>query len=171
MSKGLSFDPNKCRGCFSCVITCSTWNFGIGDLEISRIKVAPFPREAFFVPIACLQCETPYCSQVCPVKALVKNSDTGVVELQKEKCIGCKLCAMVCPFGNITFVNGYPSKCDLCGGDPSCVKACRWEALKFVEVVQIGDGRRTMVAQKVFESENQPLTLPVNRPPQPESSE
>ncbi len=164
MVKALTLDPTKCRGCQSCVIACSTVNFGIGDVRISRIKVLPFFSEAFFVPLACFQCETPYCSMVCPVNALVKNRENGVVEFNKEKCIGCKLCTMVCPFGNIAFVDRYPSKCDLCGGDPTCVKACQWEALQFVEVEQMSDGRRTLAANKIFESQKEFLqTLKITR--------
>lgn len=162
MAKALSLDPTKCRGCFSCVIACSSRNFGIGDMNISRIKVTPFFSETFFVPLACFQCETPYCSRVCPANALVTNGETGVVELDKEKCIGCKLCIMACPFGNITFTHDYPSKCDLCEGDPTCVKACQWEALEFIEVEQMSDSRTASLAEKILRSQKeflQPLEI------------
>ena len=164
MTKVLALDPTKCRGCFSCVITCSSWNFDIGDMHISRIKVTPFFNKAFFVPLACFQCETPYCSLVCPVNALVTNPDNGVVELNKEKCIGCKMCVMVCPFGNIAFVHGYPSKCDLCGGDPNCVKVCQWGALEFVEVEQMSYSRMISLVEKIRKHQKeflQPLEIPL----------
>ena len=155
MAKALALDPTKCRGCFSCVIACSSRNFSIGDLNISRIKVTPFFSEAFFVPLACFQCETPYCSRVCPANALVTNPESGVVELDKEKCIGCKLCVMACPFGNIAFIHGYPSKCDLCEGDPTCVRACQWEALEFVEVEKISESRRFLTVEKIHKSQKE----------------
>ncbi len=163
MAKALVMDPTKCRGCFSCAITCASWNFD-GDIDASRITVTPFFSDSFFVSQACFQCETPYCSQVCPVNALVENSEGGVVEFNKERCIGCKLCVMACPFGNIKFVHHYPSKCDQCGGDPACVKACQWGALEFVEVEQMSDGRRTLSADKIFESQKEFLqTLKIPR--------
>lgn len=167
MAKALTLDSTKCRGCFSCAIACSSWNFNIGDINISRIKVAPFFDEAFFVPIACFQCEIPYCAQVCPTNALVTNPEAGVVELDKQKCIGCKLCVMACPFGNIAFVHDYPSKCDLCGGDPICVKACQWGALEFVEVEQMSDSRRVLAVEKIHKSQKeflQTLEIPGYEP-------
>jgi Fe-S-cluster-containing hydrogenase component 2 len=42
---------------------------------------------------------------------------------------------LACPFGMI-FVDaekGFAVKCDLCGGDPECVKYCIPEALRFEE--------------------------------------
>lgn len=163
MVKALAVDPRMCRGCFSCVITCSSWNFGLGDMNLSRIKVTPFFDKAFFVPLACFQCETPYCSRVCPVNALVTNSETGVVELKKDKCIGCKLCVMACPFGNIRFVCDSPSKCDQCEGDPRCVKACQYGALEYVEVDQMSDSRMTALVDKIRRSQEeflQPEDIP-----------
>jgi len=70
---------------------------------------------------------------------------------------------MVCPFGNMALVHDYPSKCDLCEGDPICVKACQWEALEFVEVELMPDSRRTSLAEKILKSQReflQPLEIP-----------
>ena len=164
MAKVLVLDPTKCRGCFSCSITCSSWNFETGDVHIARIKVSPFFDDAFFVPLACFQCETPYCARVCPANALAANPETGVVELNKEKCIGCKMCVMACPFGNMAFIHGYPSKCDLCGGDPACAKACQWDALEFVEVEEMPDSKRASLVEKILKSQKEflkPVEVPI----------
>jgi carbon-monoxide dehydrogenase iron sulfur subunit len=152
MGKVVIFDSGKCRGCLSCMVACATINEGIGDLNMSRVRVAPFWYEGFFVPLVCQQCEKPSCVSVCPMNALTKNAETGVVELDKSRCIGCKLCLGVCPFGNITFVDGTAAKCNTCEGDPTCVKVCQWEALTYGEADEIGAGKRAVVAVKVSES-------------------
>ena len=89
-----------------------------------------------FVPSACTQCEDAYCVSVCPTKALTKNSEMGVVEFDGDKCIGCKQCVIACPWGSIKLNHTAKEiiKCDMCGGDPECVKVCQAKALKFVEV-------------------------------------
>jgi Fe-S-cluster-containing dehydrogenase component len=119
------------------------------------MKVISFLEEAYFVPTVCLQCERPYCALICRVGALNKNPETGVVERDKNRCIGCKLCLIACPFGNLTFVNGVSAKCDLCNGNPTCVKVCNWGALSFEEADEIGAGKRVFVANRVYESEKE----------------
>lgn len=153
MSKVLVIDAAKCTGCLSCVVACSVRNEGETNINMSRIKISHFPMEYFYFPSVCLQCETPYCALVCPVGALSKDQDTGVVELNRDKCVGCKLCLLACPFGNLTFVHGVAAKCDLCEGDPVCVKACQWGALAFGEADEIGSDKRVVVASKVFEAQ------------------
>jgi Fe-S-cluster-containing dehydrogenase component len=135
------------------MIACATRNEGIGDLNMSRVTVTPFWGEASFIPLVCQQCEKPHCASVCPMNALNKNAETGVVELNRDKCLGCKLCLAACPFGNITFVNGLAAKCNTCEGDPTCVKVCQWEALTYGEADEIGTGKRISVAIKMSESQ------------------
>ena len=77
------------------------------------------------------------------------------MELNKDRCIGCKLCLIACPFGSVTFVNGVSAKCDLCEGDPTCVKACYWGALTLGEADEMGANKRVIVATKVFESQRE----------------
>lgn len=54
-----------------------------------------------------------------------------VVEIFKDKCIGCGLCVETCPFDALTLENGIvivsPERCTDCG---ACVKVCPTEALK-----------------------------------------
>ncbi len=111
--------------------------------------MVPFIDEAFFYPIVCQQCETPFCAITCPTGALRKNTETGMVELYREKCVGCRLCLMSCPFGAITVLDdGLASKCDLCDGDPMCVKFCEFEALTYAERDDINANKRVAVAEK-----------------------
>ena len=66
----------------------------------------------------------------CPVDALHRNASTGAIAVNDKACIRCGRCAEVCPHGGIHLVltTNVPLICDLCGGDPECVKACIWPA-------------------------------------------
>jgi Fe-S-cluster-containing dehydrogenase component len=63
--------------------------------------LSTFLEDLTFVPTLCLQCEKAYCVEVCPTPALTKNDQTGVVDFDKDKCIGCKQCIIACPWGSI----------------------------------------------------------------------
>ena len=73
------------------------------------------------------------CVEVCPVKALSFDADTGAVVVNEERCIGCKECALHCPFGaaNIHPITKKAFKCDLCNGDPVCAKRCPTGAITY----------------------------------------
>jgi Fe-S-cluster-containing dehydrogenase component len=98
--------------------------------------VVKWEREGIFVPINCRRCEKPACEQVCPKHATYRNFDTGALEVDAARCIGCLNCVSACPFG-ATFVDpesGEVLKCDLCDGDPTCVKVCPTGALTFEDL-------------------------------------
>lgn len=152
MSKILAVDPKKCTGCRMCEAVCSLVKRGATSISTSRIKVSGFDSEALFNPVVCMQCELPYCVPVCPADALRRNSQTGVVELIEEKCVGCKVCVTACPFGAIGFVDGVAIKCDLCGGEPTCVSFCKPRALTYVELDDVSALKRTALTRKIKES-------------------
>ena len=80
----------------------------------------------------------------------------GRVEVDYEKCIGCRTCVSVCPFGAMHFVASDRKviKCDLCDGDPQCVRFCEIEAVRFVETTDLGlqkgreAARRLQIAER-----------------------
>ncbi len=74
--------------------------------------------------------------KVCPAHAISRDEKTNAVVLDQEKCAGCKMCILACPYGNIHFdhVKLVSHKCDLCGGDPRCVTHCISGALQFEDV-------------------------------------
>jgi len=73
----------------------------------------------------------------CPVGALSTSADKAVL-VDREKCTGCGTCIRACP-GNVPFLHpgdGKATICDLCDGDPECVKVCKeagYNALMLVE--------------------------------------
>lgn len=85
-------------------------------------------------PRVCIQCENAPCIEVCPTDALCRNEIRGVIECKEERCVQCHLCAEACPYGGIRFEEGSDRLliCDLCGGDPACVKVCRFpQAIRY----------------------------------------
>ncbi len=85
------------------------------------------------MPMVCNQCDNAYCMNVCPAKA-IHRTDQGTVVIDREKCIGCGLCARYCPLEVILFhaETKKSYKCDLCQGNPLCVTACPTGALEFI---------------------------------------
>jgi len=71
--------------------------------------------------------------------ALKKDPATGLVNYNEEKCAACFMCVMNCPYGVIKpdYTKTKVIRCDFCaqhGGEPSCVKVCRSEAIYVKEV-------------------------------------
>ncbi len=138
MSRSILIDANRCTGCRSCELACSASKEGEFFPERSRIRILSNPMEGWSRPTVCLQCEDPMCMVVCPVQAISKTKTPQgdhLVEIDRGKCIGCHRCMVVCPIGAIEFFPNVKSiKCDLCGGDPQCVKFCFYGCLHFVDL-------------------------------------
>ena len=91
--------------------------------------------------VACNHCEEPVCVNVCPTKAMTKDKN-GIVSVNESKCIGCKYCEWVCPYGAPQYddANGIMTKCNFCSDyimddkNPSCVDACPMRVLEFGEL-------------------------------------
>jgi Fe-S-cluster-containing hydrogenase component 2 len=90
--------------------------------------------EGFELPMLCQQCEEAPCIAVCPKDAFSRDPALGRVTLNYDLCIGCKMCVTACPFGGmgIDIVARRVIKCDLCDGDPTCVRFCDPGALQFI---------------------------------------
>jgi Fe-S-cluster-containing hydrogenase component 2 len=151
MSMMLMIHPDKCTGCRNCELACAMEHEGEFRLKASRIHVFSWEREGFSVPMMCQQCEDAPCTDVCIPKAMHRDPATGQVELSAAKCIGCKMCVQVCPFGNASwdFATGAVLKCDTCNGDPECVKFCPSAALEWVPDTFSALARKRAVANKM----------------------
>lgn len=85
----------------------------------------------------CRQCQGPECMLVCPIEdAMVVDEVTGARVIVEEECIGCRLCVEACPFNIVgfDFDRNVALKCDLCGGEPQCVKWCPRNCITYKKV-------------------------------------
>ncbi len=134
MEKILVVDHEKCTGCRLCEMVCSVKHTGMSNPSRSRIHIIKWPLEGFELPMLCQQCEEAPCIAVCPKDALTRDATLGRVALNYDLCIGCKMCVIACPFGGmgIDIVARQVIKCDLCDGDPICVRFGDPGAIQFV---------------------------------------
>jgi len=123
-----------CTGCEACLLVCSNRAAGGYNPRLARLKVFRENENLINRPLVCTQCENPFCMHSCPVSAISKAEKTGVVLIDKEKCISCGSCIKACPDQMIRWdKDGKADKCDLCAGNPLCVQYCVPGALKLVE--------------------------------------
>jgi len=118
-------DYARCSGCRLCEVACALKHEGVPDPTYSRIKVSEFVP-GFAVPQLCSQCPDYPCVNACKFGALSVDEKTGAVLVDENKCTLCRACIYACPANIPRIVPGKRSVliCDLCGGDPECVKVC-----------------------------------------------
>ncbi|MBW1804550.1 MAG: 4Fe-4S dicluster domain-containing protein, partial [Deltaproteobacteria bacterium] len=112
---------------------------GVANPMRSRIKIMKWEAEGLYIPMTCQQCEDAPCMNVCPVKAISRDESMGLVEVDYDVCIGCRSCVTVCPFGAMSYnvKDRRVFKCDLCDGDPQCVRFCDVEAVVYVDAAEV----------------------------------
>lgn len=125
---------SDCTGCRACTITCALSHEQQGEINRARIRVhkrMPEIEPPVFKPAYCRMCRNALCVAACPTGALVQDEESGLVVLDLDRCDGCGLCVEACPFEAIWLDDerGVAIKCDLCGGDPVCVRYCAPGAL------------------------------------------
>ena len=178
---GLVIDLDTCVGCHACAVNCKEWNTGgemapLTDLDpygaepegvwFNRVhgyeagdgangRTVHFPR-------SCLHCETPACVTVCPTGASYKREEDGIVLVDEDKCIGCKLCSWACPYGAREFDEtvGVMKKCTLCVDRiynetipeaervPACVSTCPASARHFGDLGDPNSDVSKLVAER-----------------------
>lgn len=132
---GMLINTKKCVGCYACRLACQAKNHlepTEAFIKFHEIETGEFPNVYNeIVPTQCQHCEDAPCAAVCPTHATYVT-DSGVVLVDPEKCIGCKYCMMACPYGvrDWNKASKTVEKCTLCGhltanGElPACVKSC-----------------------------------------------
>jgi Fe-S-cluster-containing hydrogenase component 2 len=118
------------------MLICSFVHNGSFSYKKARIRVITREDHAEATPIICRHCDDAPCIEACPEKAIFSDPKNGTVQLREDLCIGCKSCLAVCPYEAIFFddLNKTAFKCDLCGGNPECVRVCELpQALQFCE--------------------------------------
>ena len=129
-----------CLGCHLCEYNCAFANSGLTDMvkalkdkEIHpRIRVEESGNITY--ALSCRHCTDPICVKSCISGALSKKD--GAVVIDKNKCVGCFTCVLVCPYGAVVeSENGAAQKCELClensCGSPACVKGCPNKAIVY----------------------------------------
>ena len=151
MSKVIYIDHEKCTGCRLCELVCAVSHDGISNPARSRIRVMKWEAEGLYIPMTCQQCQDAPCLNVCPVKAISQDGETGRVTVDYDTCIGCRSCVSVCPFGAMSFntVDRRVLKCDHCDGDPQCVRFCEVKAVEFIEANDVSLIKSRKAAQRV----------------------
>ncbi|MCL2808359.1 MAG: 4Fe-4S binding protein [Coriobacteriia bacterium] len=154
---GFYFDSDICTGCKSCQVACketfglpvdTLWrhvlNYQGGSWTLDESTGIYESKGVFgyFVSMACNHCAAPACVASCPVAAIEKDGDTGIVLINEEICIGCVSCLTACPYDapSAEEAKGIFTKCDMCydlvtaGDIPLCVSGCNMRALDFGEL-------------------------------------
>lgn len=153
MNKFIVADVGKCIGCHVCEIACVTahhqddWPQQRRDF-IPRIHVVFRGHES--CATTCRHCNDAPCVASCPTQALYFTNNS--IQFKQTACIGCKNCAIACPFGAIEMVAAndeapqLAQKCDLCcqhpSGQQACVASCPTQALSLVDEARLSELRR-----------------------------
>lgn len=137
-------------------------------------------KDAFYLPMQCMQCEKPPCVKVCPVRTTYRDPD-GIVVIDYNWCIGCRMCIGACPYwarrfnwgepnlpaeemnpkthylGNRPRMKGVVEKCTFCvqrtrkGRWTGCVEVCPVGARKLGNLLDPNsDVRKVLATKKVF---------------------
>ena len=179
---GLVIDLDICVGCHACAVSCKEWNSaghaapltdvsphgekpsGVWFNRVHSYEVTDAEGEARVVhfPRSCLHCDDAPCVTVCPTGASYKREEDGIVLVNPDTCIGCKLCSWACPYGAREFDegDGVMKKCTLCVDRiynetipaerriPACVAACPTGARSFGDLGDPESGVSRLVAAR-----------------------
>ena len=140
MAKRIVLRMDYCIGCRSCEAACRSRFKGEARVRYGEVGAT------VFLPLSCRHCEEPLCAAACPFDVIRKDKETGLVLRSSFHCVGCRSCALACPFGAIDtrLLRRASQKCSLCSDrteGPRCVTSCPTGALQFVEVGEPGEPR------------------------------
>jgi len=163
---GLLYDATLCVGCKACMAACKEANNNPPEFNtVDKLWDTPLDTSGYtfniikmyrngtmetkdaeingyaFMKTSCMHCADPSCVSACPVSAMTKNAENGIVEYNPDKCIGCRYCVVACPFGIPKFQLDDPfgriGKCELCrhrhkdGHYSACAEVCPTGATLF----------------------------------------
>ncbi|WP_070119283.1 respiratory selenite reductase subunit SrrB [Bacillus marinisedimentorum] len=156
---GLLIDAAKCTGCTACTIACQMHNQLPPEQTYNRLEFmerGTYPNVKMeILPVQCMHCDNPACVSVCPTNASFKRED-GIVEIDPDKCIGCKYCMTACPY-DARQINEdrIPEKCRWCpeylekGEQPPCSATCMNEVRLFGDL----DDKDSEINKRIAASE------------------
>lgn len=186
MRLGMVIDLKRCIGCYGCQVACKAENGtrpGTLWARVVKQETGTYPKvRRVAVPLLCMHCRNAPCVDVCPSGATARRAD-GIVAVDREKCVGCRYCMMVCPYGARYYQDdersyfagagptpyeqvkyrehapGVVEKCDFClhrldqGLEPACVANCMAKARIFGDL----DDPASEVSRLVREERGAPL--------------
>ena len=134
-------DMDKCVACGACAIACMDQNdtaVDCGEVPyrwVGSLEPALGGGKFSHLSISCMHCTDAPCIPACPVRCISKD-EQGFTVYDSSLCIGCRSCAMACPYGAPHYgPDGKMSKCVGCamrvkyGYEPACVRTCPTKAL------------------------------------------
>ena len=137
---GKVIDQNRCIGCHACTVACKQEHsvpLGVSRTYVKQVDVGAFPNaQRHFQVTRCNQCSDPPCVAACPTAAMYRRPD-GIVDFDRDRCIGCKACIAACPYDAIYIdpESHSAEKCNFCthridiGLEPACVTVCPTQAI------------------------------------------
>ncbi len=140
MKYGFIIDNRKCIGCHACTTACKSEHavpVGVNRTWVKQVEKGEFPHtRRLFSVMRCNHCTDAPCVEICPVEALHYRPD-GIVDFDKDRCIGCKSCMQACPYDALYIdpENHTAAKCNYCahrvdiGLEPACVNVCPEHAI------------------------------------------
>jgi len=151
---------DRCTGCRSCELACAVEHStskslfaAISETPVPRKRLYIEPSKGYNVPLLCRHCEDAACARACLTGALSQDAMTRVVSHDPDKCIGCWMCTMVCPYGVIgrQKERRVAVKCDRCPDrdEPACVVSCPTRALVYSEEEAFSGTVRAQAASQV----------------------
>jgi Fe-S-cluster-containing dehydrogenase component/formate-dependent nitrite reductase membrane component NrfD len=154
---GFAIDQRTCIGCHACTVACKTEHeVPLGQFRtwVKYVDKGEYPsttRE--FGVMRCNHCTDAPCVAICPTQALFKRED-GIVDFDKERCIGCKSCMQACPYDAIYIDEDThtAAKCNFCahridqGLEPACVVVCPTESIWMGDLDDPDSGIRTFLS-------------------------
>jgi len=157
MTRGMVIDLKRCIGCYACQLSCKAEHGtppGVFFARVLKHEEGQYPTvRQLFLPVLCNHCENAPCVDACPTGASFKWAEDGIVDIDPDKCVGCRACMMACPYSN-RYYNDNPQhyfeqgptayeeartarhqtdvvmKCNFCrdrvraGKQPACVANC-----------------------------------------------
>ena len=110
VQRGFLLDLNRCTGCSACELACSTENaLGWGRswrrvMTFNEDRLPGLP--SFHLSLACNHCAKAPCVEQCPARAIGRDDPAGTIQIDPDRCIGCRYCSWVCPFDATRFDEG-----------------------------------------------------------------
>ena len=172
LRKAIFRDKDVCVNCKACIIACKVKHMSPPHPG-AVVPAEPKSRNLLniyhcgpeirgdrvyqsFVSSACMHCEEAPCIRVCPTAAVYKDTQTRITLVDRKRCIGCKVCLWVCPYGAPIFDgDGKLVLCDLCldrlkeGKKTACEATCPATAIFVGTPEEIAELQAKKAAERI----------------------